>query len=36
MEPIFTTLGGRLVATLALGCILAGSLWSQKITQIEV
>ncbi len=36
MEPIFTTLGGRLVATLALGCILTGSLWSQKITQIEV
>ena len=36
MEPIFTTLGGRLVATLALGCILAGSLWSQKITRIEV
>ena len=36
MEPIFTTIGGRLIATAALACILAGSLWSQRITQIEV
>lgn len=36
MEPIFTTLAGRIVATIALGLILAGNFWSSKITDIEV
>lgn len=36
MEPIFTTLAGRIVATLGLICVIAGSLWSRKITDIEV
>lgn len=36
MEPLFTTLVGRIVSTLGLICVLAGSLWSNKITDIEV
>ena len=36
MEPIFTTFGGRIVATIALGMILGGNFWSKKITDIEV
>lgn len=36
MEPIFTTIVGRIVATLGLICVILGSLWSQKITDIEV
>ena len=36
MEPIFTTLVGRIVATVALMLILAGNIWSGKITDIEV
>lgn len=36
MEPIFTTFGGRIVATIALGMILGGNFWSGKITDIEV
>jgi tight adherence protein B len=36
MDPIFTTLSGRLVSTVALALILAGALWSNSITNIEI
>lgn len=36
MEPVFTTLVGRIVATVALLLILLGNLWSGKITDIQV
>lgn len=36
MDPIFNTLSGRLVATVALAMILAGALWSNSITNIEI
>ncbi len=36
MDPIFNTVGGRIIATLGLLMIGAGYLWSQKITNIEV
>lgn len=36
MDPIFTTLAGRLVATVALALILVGALWSNSITNIEI
>lgn len=36
MDPIFTTLSGRLVATVALAMILLGALWSNSITNIEI
>lgn len=36
MDPIFTTLAGRLVATVALALILVGGLWSNSITNIEI
>lgn len=36
MEPVFTTVGGRIAATIALILIIVGALWSTKITDIEV
>ena len=36
MDPIFTTLAGRLVATVALALILVGAVWSNSITNIEI
>lgn len=36
MEPVFTTLAGRIVATVALLLILLGNFWSGKITDIKV
>ena len=36
MDPIFNTLSGRLVATVALAMILAGALWWNSITNIEI
>lgn len=36
MDPIFNTIGGRIIATVGLLLIGAGYLWSQKITNIEV
>jgi len=36
MEPIFTTVGGRLVATAGLACVIIGSLWSAKIANVQV
>lgn len=36
MEPLFTTLIGRVISTIGLACVIAGSLWSQKITNIQV
>ena len=36
MDPIFTTIVGRIVATAAIGLIIIGYLWSSKITDIEV
>lgn len=36
MEPVFTTLAGRISATVALLLIIVGALWSNKITDIEV
>lgn len=36
MEPLFTTIGGRIVSTAGLACVIAGTLWSKKITNIEV
>lgn len=36
MDPIFTTLTGRVVATVALALILVGGLWSSSITNIEI
>lgn len=36
MEPIFTTAGGRIVATIALIMIVIGYFWSKKITDIEI
>lgn len=36
MDPIFTTVGGRIIATISLGVILLGTLWSKKIADIRV
>lgn len=36
MDPVFSTIGGRVVATVSLLFILSGYLWSKKITDIEV
>ena len=36
MDPIFTTLTGRLVATVSLVVILLGSLWAKKIADIKI
>lgn len=36
MQPIFTTVGGRIIATIALALIVAGYFWSKKITDIEI
>lgn len=36
MDPIFTTLSGRITSTIALGLIIIGTLWSNAITNIEV
>lgn len=36
MEPVFTTLPGRIAATVALLLVIVGALWSNKITDIEV
>lgn len=35
MEPIFTTLTGRVVASVSLAVILIGTIWSKKIADIE-
>lgn len=36
MEPVFTTLSGRVAATVALLLIIVGALWQNRITDIEV
>lgn len=36
MDPIFKTIEGRGIATLALGIILVGYFWGKKLTNIEV
>lgn len=36
MEPVFTTLTGRIVATVALMLVVLGNIWSSKITDIKV
>ena len=36
MDPVFQTIGGRVVATVALAMILAGALWSASIANIEI
>ena len=36
MDPIFTTLAGRLIATASLAIILVGALWSKKIADIKI
>lgn len=36
MYPVFHTLGGRIVSTVALIMIIAGSIWSGKITDIRI
>lgn len=36
MAPIFNTVGGRIIATVALAMIAAGYFWSKKITDIEI
>ena len=36
MDPIFTTLTGRLIATISLAVILLGSLWAKKIADIKI
>lgn len=36
MYPVFHTLGGRVVSTIALCMIAAGSIWSRKITDIQI
>lgn len=36
MEPIFTTWAGRIIATVSLGIILLGTLWSKKIADIQI
>lgn len=35
MDPIFTTLTGRLIATISLVIIVIGTLWSKKVADIE-
>lgn len=36
MDPVFTTLSGRVIATIALALILVGALWSNAITNIKI
>ena len=36
MEPVFTTMPGRIAATVSLALIIVGALWMNKITDIEV
>lgn len=36
MDPIFTTLAGRVIATITLAVILLGTLWSKKIANITI
>ena len=36
MEPVFTTIHGRIAAKVALALIIIGAIWSNKITDIEV
>ena len=36
MEPVFTTITGRIAATVALVLVIVGALWMNKITDIEV
>ena len=36
MEPVFTTIAGRIAATVALALVIVGALWLNKITDIEV
>ncbi len=36
MEPVFTTLTGRIAATVSLALVIVGALWMNKITDIEV
>lgn len=36
MEPLFTTLSGRAVCTLALGLVVIGFLWGKKLTDIKI
>lgn len=36
MDPIFETFAGRIIATVSLGVILLGTLWSKKIADIKI
>ena len=36
MEPLFTTLKGRCVCTLALALVIAGFMWGKKLTDIRI
>ena len=36
MDPIFNTMGGRVVATVALMLVLVGAMWSSSLTNIKV
>ena len=36
MEPIFTTLVGRIIATVCLAVVLVGGIWSKKIADIRI